>query len=155
MDGEGSSGTAATATAAGGGSCEAAGEDYIGGESEEGIRSPSSGIEFRSGSHGTLGSTPQQQPKPQPQPQPQQQQQPEPLLAAIEHLKFPHDYYDASVELEAACRRGDGVSGGFSGAGVGRVGGDGLPAAVPAPRRHIVLELEESSSDDEDNYGHF
>ena len=82
------------------------------------------------------------------------------LVDAVAHLKFPHDYYDASVQLEATCRGGGGggvvvdLAGGQTNGGGGG-GGDGSAAPVPAIRRHIALELDqESSSDDEDNYGH-
>ena len=50
------------------------------------------------------------------------------LLKAIEHLRFPHDYYDASIVIEHASR---GV------AGVAGVAGALAPA--PGRSRHILL----------------
>jgi hypothetical protein len=66
---------------------------------------------------------------------------------AIAHLTFPHDYYDASAELEDACRRRRVLA--RAGGGAGGAGARGLPAPEPAPRRHIALELDDSSSDEE------
>ena len=64
-----------------------------------------------------------------------------PLVEAVAHLKFPHDYYDASVEMEERCRSA-------AAGGTHAVRGGGAATSRP----HVTLELEEDSSDDEDAY---
>ena len=62
------------------------------------------------------------------------------VAEAIAHLKFPHDYYDASVSLEEAVRR----------AGPGPVPGGDRDADDAPARRHLAIELEGSDSETEE-----
>jgi len=79
-------------------------------------------------------------------------------------LRFPHDWYAASAELEEEARTeggrgGEPVGGGGGGVG-GGVPGSALGASDEAPagdtrrrRRRVELELESSSDEDDDDDG--
>ena len=79
----------------------------------------------------------------------------------LSDLRFPHDWYAASAELEEEARM-DGGRGGepvVGGGGVGGGGGSALGASDEAPagdtrrRRRVELELESSSDEDDDDDG--
>ena len=82
-----------------------------------------------------------------------------PGTGPLRDLRFPHDWYHASVDLEDEAREAAGApkDGGGGGGGGGERGGEGEGAAGSPPRRmrrrHVELELESSSDEDEDEDG--
>ena len=76
-----------------------------------------------------------------------------PGTGPLRDLRFPHDWYHASVDLEDEAREAAGAPKGGVGGG-GERSGEGEGAAGSPPRRtrrrHVELELESSSDEDED-----
>ena len=76
-----------------------------------------------------------------------------PGTGPLRDLRFPHDWYHASVDLEDEAREAAGApKGGVRGGGERSGEGEGAAGSPPrrTRRRHVELELESSSDEDED-----
>jgi len=73
--------------------------------------------------------------------------------ADLEDLKWPHDYFDASIRVEAAARASAAAAAVARAAAAAGAGAGGDDSGGASARRHVALELEESDSEDgEDRY---